>query len=202
MKYLITVLLLALCFSGSDTGQEGAMLAFLPGLTLIPSLMLSFSAASGLYGAYSQYQAGQAQADLQEKQAEVNAEMARREAEADAKAESREMREVRDAQKRRRAAMEAAYATSGVLLEGTPAQMLTRQRETDEFNVQSRHQEGNERRKTMLWQADTGQMLGKFQAKSTRRAANNSFIAGIGNTATSSFSNYKAWETKPKSKPK
>lgn len=170
------------------------MLAFLPGLTLIPSLMLSFSAATGVYGAYSQYQAGQAQADLQEKQAEVNAEMARREVEADAKAESQEAREMRDQQRRRRAAMESAYATSGVLLEGTPAQMLTRQRETDEYNVQARHQEGNERRKTMLWQASTNQQLGKFQAKSTRRAANNSFIAGIGNTATSAFSNYKAWK--------
>ena len=170
------------------------MLAFLPGLTLLPSLLLSFSAATGVYGAYSQYQAGQAQADMARKQADVNAEMARREAEADAKAESQQAREMRDQQRRRRAAMEAAYATSGVLLEGTPAQMLTRQREADEFNVQARHQEGNERRKTMLWQASTGQQLGKFQAKATRRAANNSFIAGIGNTASGTFSNYRAFQ--------
>lgn len=196
MKYLITVLFLAICFSGSGSEQEGVMLAFLPGLTLIPSLMLSFSAATGVYGAYSQYQAGQAQADLAEKQANVNAEMARREAEADAKAESQEAKEMRDQQRRRRAAMEAAYATSGVLLEGTPAQMLTRQREADDFNVQARHQEGNERRKTMLWQASTNQQLGQFEAKSTRRAANNSFIAGIGNTAVGGFRDYKAWEIK------
>lgn len=155
---------------------------------------VAVSAATGLYSAYSSYQAGQAQADIAEKQANVNAEMARREAEADAKAESQEAREMRDQQRRRRATIEAGYATSGVLLEGTPAQMLTRQRETDEYNVQARHQEGNERRKTMLWQASTGQQLGQFEAKSMRRAANNSFIAGIGNTASGAYSNYKAWK--------
>lgn len=191
MKHLAFNLLLILSFTAPYAGEE--MLAFLPGLALIPSLMLSFSAATGLYGAYSQYQAGQAQADMAKKQADVNAEMARREAEADAKAESQEAREMRDQQRRRRAQIEAGYAASGVLLEGTPAQMLTRQREADEFNVQARHQEGNERRKTMLWQASTGQQLGRFEAKSMRRAANTSFIAGIGNTATGAYSNYKNW---------
>lgn len=157
---------------------------------------VSLTAITGLYGAYSQYQAGQAQADLAEKQANVNAEMARREAEAEAKAESQQTREMRDQQRRRRATIEAGYAKSGVLLEGTPAQMLVNQREADEFNVQARHQEGNERRKTMLWQASTGQQLGNFEAKSMRRAANNSFIAGIGSTPADAYSNYKAWKPK------
>lgn len=154
---------------------------------------VSLTAITGLYGAYSSYQAGQAQADLAEQQANLNADLARREAEAAAAAETEEMKRLRDAQRRRRATIEAGYAKSGVLLEGTPASLLVNQREADEFNVQASQWEGNERRKTMLWQAQAGQKLGQFEAKTMRRAANTSFIAGIGNTATGAYSNYKAW---------
>lgn len=143
----------------------------------------TIAAITGVYSAVSSYQAGRQQADLAEQQADVNAEMGRREAENDAAAESEQARQLRDAQRRRRATIEAGYAKSGVLLEGTPAQMLVNQREADEYNVQSTHYEGNERRKLMLWQADAGQQLGNFQAKSMRRQANAQFIAGIGSTA-------------------
>jgi len=185
MKHLAFNFFLILAFI--PVKNEEASLAFLP------VLAAAFTAATGLFGAVSSYRAGQQQADLAEQQAEINAEMARREAEADAREESEEMRRLRDQQRRRRAQIEAAYAKSGVLLEGTPAEMLTRQRETDEFNVQSRHYEGNERRKTMLWSADQGKRMGGAQASAMRRRANSSFISGIGNTAASSYGNYKMW---------
>ena len=143
---------------------------------------VAVTAVTGVYGAVSSYQAGQAQADLAEQQAKLNAEMQRREAEEDAAAESDEVRRLREAQRRRRATIEAGYAKSGVLLEGTPAQLLVNQREADEYNVQATHYEGNERRKRMLWASDNGERLGEFESKSLRRQANADFISGMGDT--------------------
>ena len=143
---------------------------------------VTISAITGVYSAVSSAQAGKAQAALAEQEAELNAEMQRREAEEDAKAENDEVRRLREAQRRRRATIEAGYAKSGVLLEGTPAQLLVNQREADEYNVQATHYEGSERRKRMLWAADNGERLDKFEASSMRRKANAQFISGMGNT--------------------
>lgn len=157
--------------------------------------LLAFSAVTGIYGAYSSYQAGQAQADSLEAQAKTNAELARRQAEEEAKAESQEVREMREQQRRRRATIEAAYATSGVLLEGSASDILVRQREADEYNVQARHQEGGIRRRNMLWQGEMGLATGMNQARAARRAGTASLISGLGNTATNTYTGFKTWSS-------
>jgi hypothetical protein len=169
-------------------------LAFIGGLGLLPSLFLSLGAASGVAGSFMQYRAGQAQADLAEDQAEVNAEMARREAEDQAREESEQARSMREQQRRRRDAMEAAYASSGVLLEGTPAAMLTRQRETDEYNVQQMHRSMGEQRKLMLWDADTGLQMGRARARGMRKSANIGLVTGLANTGANAYGNFKTWK--------
>jgi hypothetical protein len=167
--------------------SDGIALAFLP------LLAVAFSAGIGMWNQYQQYEAGNDQADLAEQQSKVDAELARREAEEDSNAESDEVRRAREEQRRRRASIESAYASSGVVLEGTAADMLTRQRKKDELNIQKTHRGGNERRKVMLWNADFNQKSGLYQAKSLRRKATTQFISGVTNTAVGSYGNYKKW---------
>ena len=145
---------------------------------------VALTAATGIYTAISMKSAADDQADLAEHQSKVNSEALRREAEDDSRADSQQAQQLRDAQRRRRATIEAGYAKSGVILEGTPADMLVNQREADEQNVKTMEWEGNERRKRMMWQADTNQRLGSFEAGSIRRQGNAQFISGIGKTGT------------------
>jgi len=162
-------------------------------LAFWPTLFSAFSFGVGLWDSYQQKEAMEDQADIIEDESKVNAELARREAEEDAKAESDQVRRAREEQRRRRAAIESSYATSGVLLEGTAADMLTRQRKKDELNVQKTHREGHERRKVMLWNADFQEKSGLYQAKSLKRRANTNFISGVTNSAIGSYDNYKQW---------
>lgn len=155
------------------------------------------SVSVGLLGAYGQYQSGQAQAEAMQAQADLDARQARLQAEEDAKAESSRMAAMRDEQKRVRAQIEGGYAASGVVLEGTAADILTRQREADELNVQREHQDGNRRRQLMIYGSGEQAKLDKFGAKQRSRAANMSLVSGIGQSASDGFSTYKQWTFKP-----
>lgn len=158
-----------------------------------PMLAAVFSMGVGIWNAYQQKEATEAHADVVEQETKANAELARREAEEDARAETDEIRRAREQQRRRRSSIESAYASSGVLLEGTAADILTRQREVDELNVQKTHRGGNERRKVMLWNADFQEDSGMYQAKSLRRKANTQFISGVTQSAVGGYGNYKSW---------
>lgn len=167
--------------------SNDSMIAFWPLLAAV------FSLGVGIWDSYQQKEATEAQADMLEQETKANAELARREAEEDARAESDEVRRAREEQRRRRASIESAYASSGVLLEGTAADILTRQRKVDELNVQKTHRGGNERRKVMLWNADFQEESGIYQAKSLRRKANTQFISGVTQSAVGGYGNYKSW---------
>lgn len=162
----------------SPQANGGETVAFFP---------LLLTAAFGLFGAYNQYRTGQEQADAIEAQNEMNAQVAREEVEQASRAESKRMEALRDQQRRRRAAIEVAYAKSGVLLEGTPASVLTRQREVDEYNVQQLHHDGNERRKLSIWAADNAAIAGQAQANAYRNQGKTALIAGVGNTAANVY---------------
>lgn len=172
VTFLSILYLVDLLFPGTDPSGD-VSLAFLPVLAM---------AAFGLFSAVQQRQAASAQAKAIEQQAQLDAEMARRQAEEDARAESAQVDSMRDDQRRRRAAIEAAYAKSGVLLEGTPASMLENQRVIDETNIREVHRAGGERRNLMEWQARTGQQMASFQSSAVRRKAVTSFISGIADT--------------------
>ena len=193
MKFLIfTVCFLLDCtiiLSFYYQNSNDSMVAFWP------LLAAAFSGGLGLWNAYQQKEATEEQAETLERESKVNAELARRQVEEDARAESDEVRRAREEQRRRRAAIESTYASSGVLLEGSAAEMLTRQREVDELNIQKTHRGGNERRKTMLWNTDFQEKSGMYQAKSLRRKANTQFISGVAQSGVGGYGNYKTWSS-------
>jgi hypothetical protein len=148
---------------------------------------IALSVAFGLFNTASQYMAAQGQADIAEQQARLDAEAAKREAELDAKAETDEVMKMREEQRRRRASIEAGYAKSGVLMDGTPAEMLVKQREVDEYNVQKTHHQGNERRKLMDWKADADYQTGMAKADAYKTQANTALVSGLGSTAMDAY---------------
>lgn len=175
VTFLSLLYLVDLLFPGTDPSGDVSFAAW----NFLPWVVMG---ALGVFSAHQQMQAASAQAKAMNKQAEIDAEMARRQAEEDARAESAQVDSMRDDQRRRRAAIEAAYAKSGVLLEGTPASMLENQRVIDETNVREVHRAGGERRNLMEWQARTGQQMAGFQSSAVRREGVTSFISGIADT--------------------
>lgn len=189
-NFIITVCFIIDCIiAWSIFGHGSQALAFWP------FVALAVSSGFGLWNVAQQYQAGQQQAALADQQAEFNAKAARLEAEDDARAENDQMRQTRDQQRRRRSTIEAMYAKSGVLLEGSAANILASQRETDEANIQTGHYAGNERRKRFLWQSQNSYAQGKFQAKSMLRANRFNAIAGVVDTGTQAATNFKTWNS-------
>jgi 2,3-bisphosphoglycerate-independent phosphoglycerate mutase len=179
MKYLAA--LLALLPLSAFAG-DGAVMRADFGLSA-----LLISAAFGLFSAYSGYQSQQAEIEAAKAQSELDQQAARMEAEEDAKAEQDRVASMRDEQKRRRAAIEAAYAGSGVVLEGSAADILTRQREADELNVQKEHAGGNRRRELMKWGSGQQAKLDKFANRQRSRAAGMQLVSGIGATGMNAY---------------
>lgn len=145
----------------------------------------------GLFQTYQNYQAGQAEADALRDQARLDREQAARQMELDSQKDADEVNLMRDKARRNRAAMEAAYAASGVLLEGSAAQVLTSQRETDELNAQRSHRTTNEQLKLDNWGANERYKQMMYRADTADRMADISVISGLAGTATSAFS---AWQ--------
>lgn len=160
-----------------------------------PMLAVAASSAFGLWDTYQKYETGKQQAELMDQEAETNAKAARMEVEDDARAQSDEVRRMRDQQRRRRATIEAMYAKSGVLLEGSAADILAQQSKVDEFNTGTALQSGNERRKRFLWQINNNLEQSKFQADSFRRANKFKAIAGVVNTGSQAATNFKTWSS-------
>jgi Tfp pilus assembly protein PilE len=136
------------------------------------------SVASSAYSAYSQSQTAKAQADQAEKTAQHNAEVAKNEAEQERLNRSAQEREERRDMLRRRAAIEAAYAKSGVLLEGTPAQYLTEQATTDELNVQRGNQQSTQVRRALLQRSSLYLTEGSNMAGAFRTQARGALVGG------------------------
>ncbi len=139
------------------------------------------------------YMGQQQQADAMAAQAELDQQQARLEADEDAKAEQSRVKAMRDEQRRNRAAIEAGYAASGVVLEGSAGDILTKQAEIDELNVQREHSEGNRRRQLMEWGSGEQAKMDRYAAKSRSRAAGMSLVAGLGQSAATGVDTYKTW---------
>lgn len=148
------------------------------------------TAVTGLYGAYSSYQAGQAAADNIETQAKQDRLYANAQMERDAAEESRVVSKERAENRRRRAMIEASYAKSGVLLEGSAADVLTEQRKVDETNVQNIHIQGGNQRALNIAQAEGNLQSSLYAADATRSATTANLFSNILNTGTSAAGVY------------
>lgn len=146
---------------------------------------VAVTAATGIYSAYSGYQSAQAQADNIKAQAEQDKMDAEAQMQLDAEAESREASALRDKNRRLRAIQEAAYAKSGVLMEGSAADVLTKQREVDEANVQNIHIAGGNQRAQDRRKVEQDYRSSLYMAKSAKSAAKTNLITGILSTGAS-----------------
>jgi len=132
------------------------------------------TAAIAAVGAFMAYESEQANAEVAEKNAEYASEAAANKDEQEKLNRRSERKEQRHEQRRRRAIMEAAYAKSGVLLDGTPSNYLTAQTETDQLNVERADQSSQIQRSNILYE-------GQLQANAfMNKAAAHGFILFMG----------------------
>jgi hypothetical protein len=138
---------------------------------------IAVSAATGIYGAYQTNEQGKATAKGIEAQALADKNAAERQMQLDSAAESQVASAQRKENRRLRAMQEAAYAGSGVLMEGSAADVLVKQREVQEANVQNVFVSGGNQRAQDKWKSDEDYKSSLYLAKSTKYAAKQS--AGI-----------------------
>ena len=135
---------------------------------------IAVTAATGIYGAYQTNEQGKATAKGIEAQAKVDRDAAARQMELDSAEESRVATAERKENRRLRAMQEAAYAGSGVLMEGSAADVLVKQRTVQEANVQNIHVAGGNQRAQDKWKSDEDYKSSIYLAKSTKYAAKQS----------------------------
>lgn len=148
---------------------------------------IAVTVATGIYSAYSAKQAGDAQADSIKAQAKQDRIDTMAQMDMDSAEEGREAAALRKENRRKRSIQEAAFAKSGVLMEGSAADVLTKQRATDEANVQNIHiARGNQRAQDIhKAEGDFAQSL--YLAKTVKSAATTKAITGLLKTATSAY---------------
>ena len=144
---------------------------------------IAVTSAVGIYSAYQQNEQGKATAKGIEAQAKVDRDAAQRQMDMDAREEGQKMTKERRENRRLRAQMEAAYAGSGVLMEGSAADVMVKQRQVNEANVQNIHvSAGNQRAEdTYKMKGDYAQSI--YMAKSAKYAAKQAAITTLVKTA-------------------
>ena len=146
---------------------------------------VAVTAATGIYGAYQTNEQGKATAKGIERQAKVDRDAAQHQMELDSAEESRVATAERKENRRLRAMQEAAYAGSGVLMEGSAADVLVKQRTVQEANVQNIHVAGGNQRAQDRYKANEDYKSSIYLAKSTKYAAKRSAGMQLLQTAAS-----------------
>ena len=140
---------------------------------------VAVTAATGIYSAYSGYQSAQVEADNIKAQAQQDKMDAEAQMQLDSEAESREASALRAKNRRLRAMQEAAFAKSGVLMDGSAADVMTKQREVDESNVRNIHVTGSNQRAQDRRKIEQDYRSSLYLAKSAKSAAKTNLITGI-----------------------
>jgi len=146
---------------------------------------VAVTAATGIYSAYSGYQAAGVQADNIKAQAEQDKLDMQAQMKLDAAEESQVASAERKENKRLRAIQEAAYAKSGVLMEGSAADVMTKQREVDEANVQNIHISGGNQRAQDRHKMNRDYQSSLYMADSVKSAAKSNVITSLLSTGAS-----------------
>jgi len=146
---------------------------------------IAVTAATGIYSAYSAKQAGDAQADNIKAQAKQDKMDMESQMALDSAEESRVASAERKENRRLRAIQESTYAKSGVLMEGSAADVLTKQREVDEANVQNIHIGRGNQRAQDIHKGKRDYQSSLYLADTTRTAGNTKAITSLLSTAGS-----------------
>lgn len=153
--------------------------AFLP---VLATLLL------GGLSMYSNYQQQSQIAKVQKQQAELDRQARMEQERIESQQLERENLALMEDQKRLRASQEAAYARSGVLLEGSPTQVLTEQRETDTFNIAERNRFFNEQSRIDRTFAQNQYEQDLFGSRITKRGAKSGLFGDVIGTFASAAS--------------
>lgn len=149
------------------------------------------------------YQATQAAAKQAKYNAEYNNQLAQNQAEQERLNRAAAENEDRRQKKLRLSLIEAQYAKSGVLLEGTPGLMMQEQATADELSTQQGNLESLQKRRSLRAQGAQALWEGKFQAKQLKTQANIGLIGGLGSLAMQGAyvgMSYKAMSAAPAAK--
>jgi len=141
------------------------------------------------FGSYMTYESEQKKAEIEEDNAEYASEAAANKDEQEKLNRRAERKKQSHEQRRKRSLMEAAYAKSGVLLDGTPSNYLTAQTETDQLNVERADQRSQVERSNILYegQLQANEHLNRAAAHSG--AAQSSLIGAV-SMAAGTFSSW------------
>lgn len=133
-------------------------------------IAIALTALSTGFGIYSSVVTNNAAADQAEANARYQADALAKQAEQERIEQNARSLEARAQAKRKRAAIEAAYASSGVTIEGTPTMTLVNQAGTDEMETVMQESASGYKRRLLLTEADNALLLGNSQASSYRSA--------------------------------
>lgn len=176
--------------AAAGPGAAGVQYAFVDWL-IVAALALS-TAATG-YGYYQQAQAADAAGDAAQAQADYDARVARNQAEQETLTRAAQASAERSAARRRRANIEAMYARSGVLLEGTPGEWLVHQAGQDQWNIESANWAANRGSLNLMAQADQLLAAGHNAQIAARYQRNAAIVGGVGSVSEGLFRVAKAW---------
>jgi len=144
-------------------------------MNMIPFILMGVASA---FKAVQGYQQSKQSAEIAEQNAQYASELATNKAELEKQKRQMERDEARDMQRRRRAKQEASYATSGVLLDGTPSNYLTAQVQTDQLNLERQDQQSYQRQLGFIHEGQVQATNYLNQAKAYKYSANMSLIGG------------------------
>ena len=141
-----------------------------------------FAIAMGALSIFRGIQQSESQkqmAKVAERNAQYASEVAVNNAEIERQNQSMKNEATFDMQRRRKAIQEASYATSGVLLDGTPSQYLSAQVEADELNMERQDQASYQRQLGILSSGQSQQANLLAQADAYRDSADQSILGGV-----------------------
>ncbi len=141
-------------------------------------LALAMGALS-IFRGFQQAESAKQQAEVAEQNAQYASELAVNNAEIEKKNRQMQSSAEFDTYRRQRAIQEASYATSGVLLDGTPSKYLQAQVETDEVNMDRQDQASYQRQLGILYQGQIKSENLLNQAEAYKQSADNAILGGF-----------------------
>lgn len=153
------------------------------------------SALAAAYSAYSASQTQKAQAKQMKYNAEADKDAANKAAEQERLNRDAARRAEAKQLKHRRDAIIAAYAKSGVAMEGTPEAVLSEQAAADEEYIQNQERISIAKQKGIEYGAVRSMQEANMTAHALRSSAQNTLITGTASaiaSAASSYATYKA----------
>jgi len=142
-------------------------------------IAIALMAVQGIYQSITGYQQGKAMAEAAENNARYASELALNKQKAEENQRRMRAEKTHDQQRRRRAKQEAHYATSGVLLDGTPSNYLVAQAETDELNAQRQNQASYQKQLGIVHAGQVQRNEYENQARAHNASANMALWGGM-----------------------